>query len=419
MGINSLFEGNFGLERETLRVNSSGNLSPAPHPFTNDTYFERDFCENQLEIITPVCPDINALLSELYKLDMTAKKLLFKQGEYLWMYSNPPHIESEDDIPVAMYKGDKAFKRDYRLKLEERYGKRLMLYSGIHFNFSFSESLLKSMYTGSGGYGKFKNDLYFRLSKQIFRYSWLLVLLTAASPVYDLSLCRDAIKQSAFDGYGSMRSSVKGYWNKFIPILDYTDLNSYVKSVQRYIDTGALISTGELYLPVRLKPNGQNDLNSLISHGVNHIELRMFDVNPLSPVGIFREDIEFTHYFLLYLLNLPDFEFTEKLQKISVKNYREAAKYSLTDMTINGYSAKSAAYGLLDDMREYFKSYPFVLKSIAYQKKKLQKGMRYCEKIYDTLIGDYHNSMLKIARHGSDFITQCADTNSDFLLCYF
>ena len=44
------FEGNFGLERETLRVDKNNRLAQSPHPFKEDC-FARDFAENQLEIV--------------------------------------------------------------------------------------------------------------------------------------------------------------------------------------------------------------------------------------------------------------------------------------------------------------------------------------------------------------------------------
>lgn len=400
MNLNSdyIFEGNFGLERETLRVNREGRLSRTPHPFTDNKYLDRDFCENQLELITPVCGSIDELISVLEQLDYDARTALADSEEYLWMNSNPPHIDSENDIIVAEYSGDKAFKHDYRLNLERRYGKRLMLYSGIHFNFSFSEQLIKSLYGGSGSYKDFKNALYFRLLKQVFRYSWLLVLLTAASPVYDLSLDGDGLAGSGFDGCSSRRNSNKGYWNQFLPILDYTDLHTYIQSVNDYINKGVLFSTGELYLPVRLKPRGSNSLDSLVENGVDHIELRMFDLNPLSSLGIVREDMEFAHYFLIYLLQLPDFVFTPELQETAVKNHRVSAQYELSEITINNYPAQDAALGLLDDMSEYFKDFPQVLKNIRLQKEKISENKRYCVEMYEKLIEDFHGTMLTLSK---------------------
>lgn len=389
-----IFDGCFGLERETLRVTENGALAPTPHPFDECPYIDRDFCENQTELITPVCESIDEMFHELERLDYSARKTLEKQGEYFWLCSNPPRIETEDDIPIARFCGAKSFKRKYRENLERRYGKRLMLYCGIHFNFSFSDKFIRSIHTDGSDYKDFKNALYFRLSKQVVRYSWLCVLLTAASPVYDLSLDGDGLYGSGFDGYASRRSGDKGYWNKFVPILDYTDIDAYIASIERYIESGDLFSAGELYLPVRLKPHGENSLRSFSKHGTDHIELRMFDVNPLSEFGFLPSDAEFAHYFLIYLLSLPDFEFTPELQRTAVKNHREAAKYDLSEIKINGYGATDAGLGMLTDMEIFFKDFPAALQNIAFQKRKLLGNNRFCVKVYQRYSGNFQEQML-------------------------
>lgn len=60
-----------------------------------------------------------------------------------------------------------------------------MLFSGILFNFSFSDELLHEQNTANTDFQSFRDALYLRLYKQLMRHSWLLVLLTAASPFYD------------------------------------------------------------------------------------------------------------------------------------------------------------------------------------------------------------------------------------------
>ena len=400
-----IFDGNFGLERETFRVTADGKPALSPHPFPDSKYFDKDFCENQLELITPVCKSVDDLMETLTKLDNEVKTELEKHGEYLWMNSNPPHFEREDDIKIAKFDGDKSFKLDYRLKLEKRYGRRLMTYSGIHFNFSFTEEFLKSIYDGAdssdriGSFKGFTSALYFRMSKYISRYGWLLVLLTAASPVYDLSLdgssgSTGSYGGTGFDGCGSRRNGEKGYWNKFLPYLDYTNLETYVESIDNYIKTGELISAAELYLPMRLKPRGANSLDGLLKNGVDHIELRMFDINPLSPIGIMREDLEFAHYFIIYLSDLPDFDYTPELQKAAIKNHRAAAGYDLDAMIINGYPARDAAAGLLDDMLIYYENVPKARESIKYQLEKLTSNSRYCVRVYETLSGGFREKTL-------------------------
>jgi glutamate--cysteine ligase len=386
-------DGGFGIERETLRVDADGRLSQTPHPFESK-HLERDFCENQLEIITPVCKSVGGAMDELARLSDYAENLLAENGECLWMYSNPPYFESEDEIRIANYGGENLKKREYRENLEKRYGKRIMLYSGIHFNFSLSDEYLKTQ-CGGGDLRSFKDSVYLKLFKYASRYSWLIVLLTSASPVYDSSLDGDGNGGSAFDGYSSRRSGKKGYWNCFVPQLDYESLERYAASVESYIDSGVLFSAGELYLPVRLKPRGENSPGALAKNGADHIELRMFDLNPLAPHGVFAEDLEFAHYFLLYLLSLPDFEYSHALQFQAVENHKAAARFELDDIEINGYPAADAARGILDDMRIYFTGYPRAIEIIDFQQSKLSGRRRYCDEVYSLFAEDYNRAALE------------------------
>ena len=60
------FDGNFGLERESLRVTEAGRMAPTPHPFPPDhPRIVRDFCENQTEINTRVWPTADEAVAEL------------------------------------------------------------------------------------------------------------------------------------------------------------------------------------------------------------------------------------------------------------------------------------------------------------------------------------------------------------------
>ncbi len=392
-----IFKGSFGLERETLRVTSDGFLAQTPHPFCNKL-ITRDFCENQIELVSPVCSDIDELFEEISTLDKSVRSTLVQNGEYLWLNSNPPHFETEDDIPIANFKGNEIEKRVYRERLATRYGKRLMLYSGIHFNFSFCEEYLNSICTGGENLHEFKNKFYFKLFKQICKHSWLLVLLTAASPVYDLSLDGDFLYGSSFSGYASMRNGHNGYWNNFTPTFDCINLHTYIQSIEQYVNTGALFSEWELYVPVRLKPNGYNSIKNLKENGINHIELRMFDVNPLSSIGIFIEDIKFAHYLLIYLSHLDDFDFTEALQKQAISNHKAAAIYDLAKIKTDNLPAYDCALNILESMSIFFKSFPDILDVIEYQKNKLTNHNRYCEIIHKKLSNDFHKNMLKITK---------------------
>lgn len=380
------FNGKFGLERETFRVTGTGKLAQTLHPFTQQE-LSRDFCENQLEIITPVCNSIESAVHSLQTLSKNAQDTLALQNEMLWMCSNPPHFDDENEITIANYTGEQQGKHQYRLNLERRYGKRMMLYCGIHFNLSFDKDTV----------GENKNAFYMKLLKYSTKYSWLLTLLTAASPVYDASLDGSKEIKSKFSHYASMRNSERGYWNQFIPILDYTDVPSYCASIQRYIDKGALFSEGELYLPVRIKPEGVNSIKQLEKMGVDHIELRMFDLNPLFPDGIAIKDLQFAHLLLLYFSFLEDFEFTEEQQREAILNQKNAAKYDVSNVLINGKNILQRVKEMLLEMKDFFGNQKESNQIIDYQMDKIIEEKRYAQLILNIQKDNFVETILNLA----------------------
>ena len=359
------YSGKFGIERETLRVDGQGRLAQTPHPFGNDEHITRDFCENQVELVTPVCHSVDEAVEALAELDKRAREELTKNGESIWLYSNPPHFDSEDDIPIADFTGDHSSKRAYREVLEQKYGKKLMLFSGIHFNFSFAEEFLRELNANNEDFHTFRDEFYLRLYKQLMVHSWLLVLLTAASPYYDASLDKDGKSGIIMSEYSSLRNSKRGYWNKFLPILDHRSLKTFTGSIKKHIVTGSLYSASELYLPIRLKPKGVNTLENLAANGVDHIELRMFDLNPSAPLGIDSRDLEFAHLLILYLLSQPDFDFTPELQEKAVRDHKNAALLEPdTKLLERGLE-------VIEEMEKHFSDNEKALEVIAFEKNKI------------------------------------------------
>ena len=365
------YSGKFGIERETLRVDSQGRLARTPHPFGNDAHITRDFCENQVELVTPVAGSIEEALGYLKVLDDITRKKLAEYCESIWLYSNPPHFDSEDDIPIADFTGDHSSKRAYREVLKQKYGKKLMLFSGIHFNFSFAEEFINELNTDGEDFRTFKDELYLRLYKQLMLHSYLLVLLTAASPYYDASLDKDGKCGIIMSEYSSLRNSKRGYWNKFLPILDHKSLKTFTGSIKKHIVTGSLYSASELYLPIRLKPKGVNSLENLAANGVDHIELRMFDLNPSAPLGIDGRDLEFAHLLILYLTSQPDFDFTPELQEKAVSDHKNAALLNPDAELLE------RAESVLEEMEIHLSDKKKALEIISFEKGKIS-GRKVC-----------------------------------------
>ena len=398
-----MLKGNFGLEKESLRVTPDGFLAHTEHPFIDNPNIERDFCENQIELITNVSDSIDEVWEELSSLQKKAVKTLqnLKTGkELLWPFSNPPYVLGEQDIPIANYQGTHIGKELYREYLAEKYGKKKMLFSGIHFNFSFSHELMEKGYRESNlpSIKEYKNKIYLELAKKVTRYSWLIVYLTAASPVMDGSFFHDEDKGKVVrKNLASPRCSKIGYWNDFVPLLEYDTMQNYIKSIEAYVEQGQLKEAMELYYPVRLKPAGENSLDNLKKSGVNHIELRMLDLNPLEPVGIRKEDLKFLHLFIIYLMSLKDEDFPHIEQMMAIKNEKRAAKYEEQSIWIEtGWNStlpvQQAALGVLDSMEHFFEEFEKreFLEVVRYQKEKIEcPKKRYATQVKEQFQEDY------------------------------
>ncbi|MCR5302578.1 MAG: glutathione synthase [Lachnospiraceae bacterium] len=359
-----LLKSYYGLERETLRIDCNGRLASTPHPFDGNDSITKDFCENHLEIVTPVYDSIDKLMGSLKELDGYVRNELAKTGESLWMYSNPPHFEDESEILIAKFSGPLREKTLYRNKIGEKYGKRIYLLSGVHFNISFDDKI-------------FRQEYYLKLYRQLYVHSWLLLLLTAASPLYDRSLYADGERGIVRSDYSSIRNSETGFWNKFTPVLNYDNLNDLVSSLKYYIDNGSLFSLSELYLPVRLKPKGKNHVENF-ENGISHIELRLFDINPFEPLGVDILDLKFTDLLIKYLWTFDDFVLTPELQKKAIDDHKKAALYDLSGVKIDGEDILEKADEIIGNMAGMFSSDSDALDVLQYERQKLNE--RLCTK---------------------------------------
>jgi glutamate--cysteine ligase len=404
-----LLDGNFGLEKESLRITPDGHFAHTSHPFPDDNHIVRDFCENQTEINTPVMPTAHEAVESLAGYTRRIHQTLhtLPQRELLWPFSNPPLIRNEADIPVARFEGGRASKTTYREYLSDRYGRYKMTLCGIHVNYSFSDALLRADFAASGeaDFTEYVNQLYVKLAEQVAAYGWILTAATAASPVMDASYMEKTHPgEDEFGGMASVRCSELGYWNFFAPIFDYSNIRNYADSIQRYVDDGMLAFPTELYYPVRLKPAGLNNLNTLREKGVNHIELRMFDLNPLAPAGIDERDLVFAQLLLVWLAAAPGAELTHKTQVQAVQNFKNAAHYDLKTVKIvlpDGTvgSVVDVALQVLARMNEFYRDFPAsVLEVLAFEEGKfLDPEQRYAWQVREHFSGGFVQKGLELA----------------------
>lgn len=317
----------FGIEKENIRVDLDGNLSQTPHPkvFGNKRthpYITTDFSESQVEMITPPLPDIKQALGFLETLhDVISLELT---NEYLWPQSIPPVLPDDTDIPIAQFDDEGKEARRYREFLANKYGSKNQLISGIHFNISFGDKLLKMLYRNSNSslsFDEFKDEAYLKTTRQLLRLRWLYVLLYGNSPVVDPSL-ELKCKRSPFSidkhviGL-SIRNSCYGYHNLGELYPNYSSVQNLNQSIDQMVREGKLAASKELYSAVRPK-----FINS--SDHISYVEIRFIDIDPLVKAGITEEALCFLHTLALYglLTNEPDvFDDDAQLQANNYHGY--------------------------------------------------------------------------------------------------
>lgn len=403
-------QGRIGLELESQRTDWSGRLACTDHPFPGHRHIVRDFGEAQLEINTPTADSPSAALGELHALLGSVHQTLEAHREVLWPFSNPPVIRSEADIRIAVFENRAGSKYRYRRYLAQKYGKYLMTYSGIHFNYSFPESLLEENARPEGvetreDYRAWRDRFYLDLAEQVLRHSWVVVALLGASPLADSSFFEAGRSgETVFSGSASLRSGPLGYWNHFVPLLCYDSMDAYADSIQRYIEAGLIAQESELYYPVRLKSPGAYSLQSLRERGADHIELRMIDLNPFAVDGIALEDLQFLQLFLVWLAAQPRRRLDEAGQVAALQNHKRSAAYDWSMIRITDPAGRSVPLALaleavLGEMEQFFQADSGDIHSaLRCQWEKLREpSKRYASRVRAQFGGDYIRSGLSRA----------------------
>ncbi|MAR58282.1 MAG: hypothetical protein CMP44_04730 [Rickettsiales bacterium] len=315
-----------------------------------NSFITTDFADAQTELVTPVFTDHNELISFLRSLHKFALDRMSE--EYFWPFSIPSGNILSSDIKIANFGNtNKAnFKEIYRKGLSNRYGKAMQAISGVHFNFSLTESFWN--FFSEGKDLRFRSNIYFRAIRNLQRYNWLILYLFGCSPIigkelidnkYDFSCIGRNEHLSEFST--SLRMSTMGYQAKsqsklFISI---NSLDQYISDLKnatntlsdkfasiddlssekwKQLNANILQVEDEYYGISRPKSSSyenQRQISKLSNYGVDYIEFRALDLNPFSEVGICEKDLKFMEAFLIFCIldaspkiNSSEFEETLK-----------------------------------------------------------------------------------------------------------
>ena len=298
-----LLKARFGIEKESKRVDLSGNLAKTDHPKSisqrdDHPYIQRDFSELQMEIITPVSETLEELFNYLAAIHDVAYRSM-GNNEMLWPLSMPPKLpEKDEDIVIAKLKSAENVR--YRETLSNSYGRRKQMLCGVHFNFEFGDEFIQALFNAQSeikDYQHFKTEIYLKATRNYLHYRWLFTYFYGAAPSSEKNFFKE---DSLNEVVRSIRSSKYGYTNSDDVQVSYSSIQNYVSDLSLMVKRGLLSAEREFYSPVRLR--GGHHVSDLKDHGIKYIELRNIDLNPFATYGVSYEQAEFLHLFLIYLL---------------------------------------------------------------------------------------------------------------------
>jgi glutamate--cysteine ligase len=332
--------GRKGVEKESLRTLPDGEIARSRHPqdlgapLTNEN-ITTDFSESLIELVTPPFGETWELLQYLCDIHQFVYRHL--GDELLWATSMPCIIDGDASIPLAEFGRSNVgrMKNVYRHGLGVRYGRIMQAISGVHFNYSFGDTLwgvLQDVNQSKLPRRDFISEQYFGVLRNYRRFGWLVLYLFGTSPAVSNSFFAGREKtlpaldaDTLYEPYGtSLRMSDIGYRNKnqstlsvsvnsldeyvrdlstaiSTPYPPYEKIGVKVDGVYQQLNANILQIENEYYSfirPKRIARSGERPTKALARGGVEYIEVRALDVSAFDPVGVNQNKLRFLEAFM-------------------------------------------------------------------------------------------------------------------------
>lgn len=301
-----------GLEVETHRIDSKGELSHQSYPqgLLNEKqhkFIKNDFLETQSELITPPTKTTVKGLKYLGVYHQALRSEL-KSKEYLWPYSMPPKLNS-DHLDIVIAKTDQE-SYEYRKRVAKIRKLAQTAETGVHVNIGFTKKAMSDLKAKEPDVNI--NELYLQAAVGFMRYRWLFTYLFGATPyAFDNYFPNDAgVPKHAVR---SLRNSHFGFGNGFIS--SYQSVQEYVDGILKAVNDQQLIAQREYYGTVRLK--GSDDVRKLLTDGIGYIELRIYDLDPFEPLGVSEDAVDLVRLMFAYFIYKRPFDLKSADQDIA------------------------------------------------------------------------------------------------------
>ena len=422
---------NRGIEKESLRTDKFGYLSQKKHPIClgsplTHKNITTDFSEALIELVTDCHTSKSDLLKQLYELHAFTFHCI--ENELLWPNSMPCQLPDANRIQIGTYGTSNIgqMKHIYRKGLSNRYGSYMQTISGIHYNFSLSDTffeILKTLEDSNLNLQDFKSDCYFGLIRNFHRFSWFISFMLGASPIVSKNFLQNSehklipVGGSADSFYTPFATSLRmgdlGYKSKAQDSLKirYDNIDTYIADLRsaleqtfseyeeiglkdehenyKQLNTNILQIENEFYSDIRPKRTtniGETPTKALEKRGVEYVEIRSIDLNPFVACGIDEDTIDLLDIFLIYCL-MSDSSKLDEIEQINISTNYLNTVYKGRDPKLRLKGKNGNAY-LLDLANA------------------LVENMKPIAKVLDTL--NNNNSYEKVLTKSSD----CVKNNS-------
>ncbi len=325
---------NIGVEREGLRCDNNGKLSTKSHPEAfgdrvTNAFISTDWGEAQMELRTPVCKNTAECYEKLNEITNVVLCELNDQEDLLWPYSMQCILPKEEDFPWGNYGTHKEI-YEYVDYLYKKYGYKMHCMSGIHVNISLNHILFNMIKAEYKNIPQNLDDAYFKIMRVFMKKAWMLMYFYGATPIKldSEKTSKLSLRNTRGNGFSSTQKLE----------VDLSNKENYVKSIQKLIDQKVIRASDELYIPIRAKSeNKEKLLEELKKDHVNHIEVRLCDINPFDKCGVSKEQMDILVLFLIKCL-------LEDEDKVKELSYKEVAENGLN---------KELLQKLMDEVESY------------------------------------------------------------------
>lgn len=159
-------------------------------------------------------------------------------------------------------------------------------------NFSFKPTLFEKIKKEFNNVPEDINDAYLKITRAFMKKAWILMYFFGATPLQldEGEMSKISLRNTEKTGFSSTKKLK----------VDLTNKNTYLESIKDLMKDNTINAPTELYIPIRIKSKDKyNILEELKKDEIDHIEVRLCDINPFDKCGV---SIDQMNIFVLFII---------------------------------------------------------------------------------------------------------------------